>query len=103
LLALPTHKRASAATLGFADLPDEVSEESIKTLADGCVVQLNNLKTLNDFKLLLISWVHDLNFSSSRRLLLEHGHIPALAASLPERDDIKMAVSRALASLSETV
>jgi hypothetical protein len=103
LLALPPHKRASAATLGFADIPDEVSEECINTFADGCIVQLNNLKTLNDFKLLLISWVYDLNFTSSRRLLLERGHIPTLAASLPGRDDIKMAVARALASLSEPV
>ncbi|MEI6208530.1 MAG: HD domain-containing protein [Desulfuromonadales bacterium] len=101
LLALPPHKRASAATLGFADLPDEVSEECIKTLAGGSVVQLDTIRILNDFKLMQISWVYDLNFPSSRRLLRERGHISALASSLPERDDIKMAVAKALASLSE--
>ena len=99
LLALPPDKRASAATLGFPDLPDEVSDGCIKTL-DGCsVVQLTSLRTLNDFKLLLISWVYDLNFLSSRRLLLERGHIPVLAASLPHRNDINIAVGRALDSL----
>jgi hypothetical protein len=101
LLALPPHKRASAATLGFADLPDEVSEECVRTLAGGSVVQLNNVRMLNDFKLLQISWVYDLNFRSSRRLLLERGHIPALAAYLPERDDIRIAVARALGHLAE--
>jgi hypothetical protein len=100
LLALPPHKRASAATLGFADLPNEVSDGCINTLTGGSVVQLNSLKTLNDFKLLLISWVYDLNFRSSRRLLLECGHIPVLAGSLPESKDIKIAVDKALAYLS---
>jgi len=99
LLALPPYMRASAATLGFADLPDEVSNGCIKTLTGGSVVQLDSVSTLNDFKLLQISWVYDLNFQSSRRLVLERGHIPALAASLPEREDIKIAVARALAAL----
>lgn len=102
LLALPPHKRASAATLGFADLPDEVSEGCIRTLAGGSVVQLDSVRTLNDFKLLQISWVYDLNFSSSRRLLRERGHISELAASLPARDDIRMAVAKAVATLGES-
>jgi hypothetical protein len=103
LLALPQEERASAATLGFADIPDEVSVECIKRVAGGSVVQLDSVRTLNDFKLLLISWVYDLNFGSSRRLLLERGHIPTLAAYLPERSDIKIAVAKAIAHLSEAV
>lgn len=96
LLALPPEERASAATLGFVDLPGKVSEECIKTLAAGRVVQLKDVMVLNDFKLLQISWVYDLNFASSRRLLLDRGHIPELAASLPERPDIGEALERAL-------
>lgn len=103
LLAVPPDMRASAATLGFADLPDKVSDECIKTVAGGQVVQLKNLQTLNDFKLLLISWVYDLNFPSSRRLLLERGHISALEAYLPKRNDIKLAIEKALLSLSDAV
>ncbi|MBI5483524.1 MAG: HD domain-containing protein [Deltaproteobacteria bacterium] len=101
LLALPDTERASAATLGLADLPEVVSDGCINALANGSVVQLDSVRTLNDFKLLQISWVYDLNFASSRRLLLERGHIPALASYLPERDDIRAAVARALASLSD--
>lgn len=101
LLALPQEQRASAATLGFADLPDEVTGECIETVAAGRIVQLKDVRVLNDFKLLQISWVYDLNFASSRRLLLERRHIPALAASLPERAGIREAVDKAVASLSE--
>ena len=87
----------------FADLPDQVSQGCVEALSSGSVVQLNSVKTMNDFKLLQISWVYDLNFDSSRRLLHERGHIPALAASLPERDDIKSAVAAALSVLSKAV
>jgi len=55
---------------------------------------------VNDFKLLLISWVYDLNFATSRRILRERGYIPTLAATLPERADLREAVAKALASLS---
>jgi len=101
LLALPPEERASAATLGFVDLSGEVSEECIKTLAAGRVVQLKDVTVLNDFKLLQISWVYDLNFASSRRLLLDRGHIPALAASLPVRHDIREALEKALEWLGQ--
>lgn len=100
LLSLPPDQRASAATLGFSDLPEQVSEECVKTLANGSIVRLDNVRTLNDFKLLQISWVYDLNCATARRMVLERGHIPALAASLPKRDDIDIAVTMALTALS---
>ena len=100
LQTLPPGERASAATLGFADLPDEVSGDCLKTLAGGSIVHLDDVRSLNDFRLLQISWVYDLNCATARRILLERGHIPVLAASLPKRDDVRAAVSKALASLS---
>lgn len=99
LLQLPLHERASAATLGFADLLGEVTEDCITTLANGSIVHLDNVRTLNDFKLLQISWVYDLNSATARKILLERGYIPELATSLPKRDDVEIAVTRAVASL----
>lgn len=100
LLALPPHERASAATLGFADLPDVVSDSCVTALAAGTVVRLDSVRTLNDFKLLQISWVYDLTSATARRILRERGHIPVLAASLPQRGDVRNAIASALASLS---
>jgi hypothetical protein len=99
-LAQPPEERASAATLGLPDLPGMVSEQCIAALNSGSIVPLDTITCLNDFKLLLISWVYDLTYPTSRRILLERGYIPALAATLPGRADISIAVSRALASLS---
>lgn len=101
LLSQPPRERASAATLGFDDDPERVSESCLKNLASASIIRLDTVATINDFKLLQISWVYDLNFATSRRILLERGHIQALASSLPERSDIKSAVSAAITSLSQ--
>ena len=100
LLAQPPEERPSAATLGLDDLPGTVSEECIAALNSGSIVRLDTIRCFNDFKLLQISWVYDLTYATSRRTVLERRYIQALAATLPERDNIREAVSRALASLS---
>jgi hypothetical protein len=100
LLAQPPEERPSAATLGLDDLPGTVSDACISALNSGSIVRLDTISCFNDFKLLLISWVYDLTYGTSRRILCERGYIPALAASLPERADINEAVAKALASLS---
>lgn len=100
LLVQPPEERASAATLGLPELPDVASEQCVAALNSGSIVPLNTISCFNDFKLLQISWVYDLTYATSRRILLERGYIPALAATLPEREEIRTAVSKALASLS---
>jgi len=100
LLTQPPEERPSAATLGLDDRPGIVSEPCIVALNSGSIVRLDTIKCFNDFKLLQISWIYDLNTATARRLLLESEYIPVLAATLPERPDIREAVSRALGSLS---
>lgn len=100
LLALPPKDRPSAAALGLDDLPQVASDTCVNVLNSGAIVPLDSIKCFNDFKLLQISWVYDLNCRTSRRLLLERGYIQTLAASLPERQDISEAVKKALDSLS---
>lgn len=97
---LPRDQRASAATLGFADLPEVVTDECLDSLAAGTIVRLESVRTLNDLRLLQISWVYDLTCRTARRILLERGYIPALAAPLPERENIRSAVTAALTSLT---
>lgn len=100
LLAQPPEERASAATLGLPELPGAVSEQCIAALNSGSIVPLDTITCFNDFKLLQISWVYDLTYATSRRILLERGYISTLAATLPEQDNIHEAVSKALVTLS---
>lgn len=81
-------ERASAVGLGFPDLP-YCTPAVVETLLRGEMVNLATLRTLNDFKLLQLSWVFDLNFPASRRLVRERGYVERLAATLP--DDVKVA------------
>jgi hypothetical protein len=91
----PPEKRASAAGLGFLDLP-EVSAACVDRLHSGQIVHLDTVRTLNDFILLQISWAYDLNFPTSYRLLSERGYIGALAASLPADAKINRAVQQTM-------
>ena len=68
----PVESRASAVGLGLPDVP-EYTEEVLANIFQEEIVSLSKIKTLNDFKLLQLSWVFDLNYKPSFRLLLEKG------------------------------
>ncbi len=95
---LPEAERASAVGLGFPDLPGYSPEVAV-CLERGEMVRLATVQSLNDFKLLQLSWVFDLNFSASFRMIRERGLMGQLVATLPaEARD-----SRAVAALFEFV
>jgi len=79
----PEGERASAAGLGFPDLPD-CSPEVLAAIEAGEMVRLTMLKSQHDFKLLQLSWVYDINFPSTFRLIRERGVLEQLAATLPK-------------------
>jgi HD domain len=81
------------------DLPDNgpgYSEKIITALYDEKLAQSRDLACLTDLKLLQISWVYDLNFTESFRLLRQKGFIEKLGQTLPETDQIKGAIATAL-------
>lgn len=94
----PDDQRPSAVTLGFPDLPG-VSPACVRELAAGRVIRLEDVRVLNDFKLLQISWVYDLNFRTSYSLLKQRGHIPALATTIPPDEAARQAVTLAIAAI----
>ena len=94
----PEDLRPSAVTLGFPDLPG-VTPACVRELAAGRVIRLDNVRVLNDFKLLQISWVYDLNFRTSYSLLRQRGHIPALAATIPFDEVTAQAIAQAVAAI----
>lgn len=71
----------SEAAMGLPDLP-EYSDEVLRDIDSRHTVSMAHLRTLNDFKMMLMSWVYDINFSASIRLLAEQDYINRLAALL---------------------
>jgi putative nucleotidyltransferase with HDIG domain len=52
------------------------------------------LRWVNDFKLMLCGWVHDLNFAPSRLLLVERGLFDHLLATLPDTEPMRRLAGR---------
>lgn len=85
---IPEGERASAVGLELPDMP-EYSEDVLSCLYKKQIVPLSKIKTLNDFKLLQLSWIYDLNFKPSLNLLLERDYIDRITAKLPQTEEIR--------------
>lgn len=68
--------------LGLPDTP-EISEKVCQELIAGRPIKEEYLKSLNDFKLLLIGWVYDVNFPRTFQLIRERGYLEMIRDALP--------------------
>jgi hypothetical protein len=96
---LPEDEQASAAMLGFPDLP-ECSTEVLECIGQREMVNLSFLRTVNDFKMLQISWVFDLHFPLSFQLAMERGDLAKLASTIPYSANVERALRIAWDHLS---
>lgn len=90
---IPRGERASAVGLGLPDEPG-YTEGLTAFIREGRIVPLSKVRVLNDFKLIQLSWVFDLNFKSSFGLVLERDYIGRLVALLPDSEEISDVSSR---------
>ncbi len=69
------------------DLPDleGVSDAVYEALMNGRLVQMADLKTLNDFKLLQIGWIYDINFSRTFQIISDKQYLEKIHETLPRR------------------
>ena len=84
-------ERASAVNLG---LPDTAvcSAPVLEALRRKELVQYSSLRTVNDFRLLQLAWVFDLNFDVSLRMVAERRYIEGIASLLPDTGEIRDAL-----------
>ena len=87
----PSEQRASAVSLGFPDIPS-FSPEILESIRRRELVKLKSVTCLNDFKLLQLTWVYDLNFPTSFKMLEEKNYINRMTATLPVDNKIREAV-----------
>ena len=84
-------RRAEAVALGLPDLPG-YSRAVLDRLIRGEIARKDTLTTMNDFKLLQLTWLYDLNFTCSLRMVEERGYIQKLTEMLPQNEEISGAV-----------
>jgi putative nucleotidyltransferase with HDIG domain len=70
------------------ELPDNdrISEEVYRSVMNRQVVLKESMQTLNDFKLLQIGWVFDLNFNYSVKRLYEKKYLYKIFDALPDNE-----------------
>ena len=77
--------------IGLPDDP-ECSPQILAAIRWGRLARIQDVRTLNDFKLLQISWVYDLNFVPSFRTIKTCEYIEQIEAALPNSKEITEAV-----------
>jgi putative nucleotidyltransferase with HDIG domain len=65
---------------------------ALESLRRGRMVRLADVHNRNDFKLLQIAWIHDLNLAPSFALMRDQGHLAALAGTLPRDPALRRVV-----------
>ncbi|TVQ99379.1 MAG: HD domain-containing protein [Desulfovibrionales bacterium] len=86
-------------TLGLCDEPDNCSSELVDQILDGELGDYAKMRTLNDFRLLLCSWVHDLNYSATRQAIRQRGYLTELLSGLPDTPKIRRIHDSVLSTL----
>jgi hypothetical protein len=73
------------------DLPDGpgLSEEICDDLLRGTMASVEHLRTINDFKLLKLGWVYDVNFPRTLSIIQEKRYLPILYDLLPHTETVK--------------
>ncbi|MBN2198782.1 MAG: HD domain-containing protein [Candidatus Aminicenantes bacterium] len=79
--------RNSAVELDLPDTPG-FSEEVRADLVNERIVDIAHVRNLNDFKLLQIGWIFDINFPPTFRRVRERRYLETIRGVLPETDGI---------------
>ena len=80
--AMPPAQRNTDIWLGLPDRP-ELSAAACADLLARRMVDIRHLRTLNDFKLLQLGWMYDLNFHATFQALRDRRYVERLCATLP--------------------
>jgi len=81
-------KRNGAIECGLPDTP-EISEEVYYDLMNKNIVDIKHVKNLNDFKLLQIGWVFDINFSPTFQRIKARHYLDMIRDVLPKGKNIQ--------------
>jgi len=98
----PPETRNSAVEL---DLPDtaDISEDILTGLQNRKMIKMQQLQSLNDFKLLQMAWIYDINFQPTFRIIQERNYLGMIRNTLPASEKIDKIYERLLLDLQQGV
>jgi len=65
-----------------------ISPAVFERIMNGETVLFADLQNLNDFKLLQVGWVFDVNFAPTLRRLKERGYLDSIRSHLPDDENV---------------
>lgn len=80
--------RISAITLGLPDVP-KISTSVVDHVKQRKIVPLAMVRTLNDFRLMQLSWIFDISYTEALRLVVRREYVRQIASFLPDTEDVK--------------
>lgn len=85
------------------DLPDtpSINPLNYEDILNERMVDLNNLETLSDFKLLQIGWIYDLNFKHSLKVIKEKHYLEIIFETLADTKEISKIKEKVFNYMSE--
>lgn len=75
--------------LQVQDEPALWTPDIARIVLAGKVPSYTDLKYVNDFRMLIGAWVHELHFATARRLCRASGHVEAILAGLPQGAELR--------------
>ena len=73
------------------DLPPEpgMSADMCRDILAGRIAKTGDMRNQNDFRLLQLGWVYDINFQRSREIILEKKYVDRIISGLPHTDTVR--------------
>ena len=79
---------------GLPDLPT-ISPEICQSVLQCTIGDFSHIRCINDFKLIQLGWVYDMNIIRSFQLIRDRGHFDIIKSDLPDLPEVKKAVGQA--------
>ncbi|MDL2285637.1 HD domain-containing protein, partial [Desulfovibrio sp. OttesenSCG-928-F07] len=86
----PGKKVDLTVTMGLTDTPNTYSKEALNAVLNKQDLSYSDMKCVNDFRLMLCTWVYALNFESSKSLLAQRGYMTEILKGLPNTPEIDL-------------
>ncbi|NLD94129.1 MAG: HD domain-containing protein [Fibrobacter sp.] len=91
-----------AINIGLPDSP-EISATIADCIMNGRLADVNDMRTLNDFKLLQVGWVYDINFPRTYQIFKQRKYLETLSDVLPQTGTVIQTIASAQRFLSKKV
>jgi HD superfamily phosphohydrolase YqeK len=88
----PEEDRASATAFGVPNSP-EYSKAMLSCIMQKKIASYSFIKTENDFRIMQLSWLYDIHFDESVRLIRQRNYINKITNKLPQTEEVISAIN----------